>query len=79
MATGDIQLANDDQRPLPLILAELHRVLKRDGTLSFNDHHMHEMEILSRVTSGHLFKLARKGKRTWSFSPQDKSAPEGSV
>jgi ubiquinone/menaquinone biosynthesis C-methylase UbiE len=61
------------------ILTELHRVLKRDGTLSFNDHHMHEAEILSRVTSGHLFKLARKGKRTFSFSPQDKSAPEGSV
>ena len=50
------------------ILAELHRVLKRNGTLSFSDHHMDEDAIISEVTSGQLFRLARKDERTYSFS-----------
>ena len=49
------------------VLAELHRVLKPDGTLSFSDHHMREHEIVSKVTRGGLFKLSRRGKRTYSF------------
>jgi len=49
------------------VLAELHRVLKPDGTLSFNDHHMREHEIVSKVTRGGLFKLPRRGKKTYSF------------
>jgi ubiquinone/menaquinone biosynthesis C-methylase UbiE len=49
------------------VLKELHRVLKTNGVLSFSDHHMKENEILSRVTNGGLFKLSRKGKRTYSF------------
>ena len=53
------------------ILAELHRVLKLDGTLSFSDHHMGEDEILSRVTVGGLFRLSKKGKKTYSFSVLD--------
>lgn len=48
------------------ILTELHRVLKADGLLSFNDHHMQEREIISGVTSG-LFTLSGKGERTYSF------------
>jgi ubiquinone/menaquinone biosynthesis C-methylase UbiE len=55
------------------ILVELHRVLKKDGTLSFNDHHMREVEILSRVTSGRLFELSEKGKRTYAFSKRERS------
>ena len=49
------------------VLAELHRVLKPDGTLSFSDHHMREHEIVSKVTRGGLFKLSRRGKRTYNF------------
>ncbi len=49
------------------VLQELHRVLKSDGLLSFSDHHMKEQEIISRVTETGLFKLSRKGKRTYSF------------
>ncbi|MGQ9545811.1 MAG: class I SAM-dependent methyltransferase [Dehalococcoidia bacterium] len=49
------------------VLKELHRVLKPDGILSFSDHHMKESEIVSRVTSSGLFKLSKKGQRTYSF------------
>ena len=53
------------------VLEELRRVLKPDGILSFSDHHMKENEIVSKVTSGGLFRLSRKGKRTYSFSKQE--------
>jgi len=49
------------------VLAELHRVLKPKGILSFSDHHMKEGEIISQVTSGGLFQLSVKGERTYSF------------
>lgn len=49
------------------VLTELHRVLKKGGTLSFSDHHMSEEEIISGMTSGLLFKLSRKGERTYQF------------
>ncbi len=49
------------------VLEELHRVLKRNGILSFSDHHMKENEIVSKVTKSELFRLLRKGKRTYSF------------
>jgi len=49
------------------VLKELHRILKTNGILSFSDHHMKENEILSKVTDGGLFKLLRKGKRTYGF------------
>jgi len=50
------------------VLEELHRVLKPSGVLSFSDHHMKENEIVSKVTNRGLFRLSRKGKRTYSFS-----------
>ena len=53
------------------VLEELHRVLKPNGILSFNDHHMKEDEILSKVTDKGLFRLSRKGKRTYSFLKGD--------
>ncbi len=49
------------------ILAELHRVLKPNGTLSLLDPHINEDTITSGVTSGQLFRLSKKGKRTYSF------------
>ncbi|MDY7075541.1 MAG: class I SAM-dependent methyltransferase [Chloroflexota bacterium] len=54
------------------ILAELHRVLKPDGTLSFSDHHMGENEIIAGVTKDQLFQLARKGEHTCSFLRQER-------
>jgi ubiquinone/menaquinone biosynthesis C-methylase UbiE len=51
------------------VLAELHRVLKPDGILSFNDHHLkEETEIISRITGNGLFTLSRKGKMVYNFS-----------
>jgi ubiquinone/menaquinone biosynthesis C-methylase UbiE len=50
------------------VLAELHRILKPAGILSFNDHHLKtEDEILTRITSKGLFRLSRKGKRVYNF------------
>jgi ubiquinone/menaquinone biosynthesis C-methylase UbiE len=51
------------------VLRELHRVLKPDGILSFGDHHMKENEIVSKLTNSRLFRLSRKGKRTYTFYP----------
>jgi ubiquinone/menaquinone biosynthesis C-methylase UbiE len=50
------------------VMRELHRVLKPGGTLSFSDHHMNEQDILPRVTKTGMFKLSKKGKKTYSFS-----------
>ena len=49
------------------VLEELHRVLKPNVVISFSDHHMKEDEIVSKVTKSGLFRLSRKGKRTYSF------------
>ena len=54
-----------------LVLKELHRVLKRDGILSFSDHHMKENEIVSELTNSRLFRLSRKGKRTYTFLKEE--------
>jgi len=50
-----------------VVLKELYRVLKPDGILSFSDHHMKESEIVSQVTNSRLFRLSRKGERTYTF------------
>jgi ubiquinone/menaquinone biosynthesis C-methylase UbiE len=49
------------------VLRELHRVLKPQSVLSFSDHHVTSEEIVSRVTSGNLFRLQARGKRTHTF------------
>lgn len=49
------------------VLEELHRILKSSGVLSFNDHHMRADEIVSRITNKGLFRLSKRGKRTYSF------------
>ena len=53
------------------VLKELHRVLKPDGILSFSDHHMKEDKILSKATGKGLFKLSRRGKKTYSFLKEE--------
>jgi len=50
-----------------MVLKELHRVLKPDGILSFSDHHMKEKEIVAEVINERLFRLLRKGQRTYTF------------
>jgi ubiquinone/menaquinone biosynthesis C-methylase UbiE len=52
------------------VLKELHRVLKPEGVLSVSDHHLKEAEIISCITSGGLFKLTKKGKKTHSFTKE---------
>jgi ubiquinone/menaquinone biosynthesis C-methylase UbiE len=49
------------------VLEELHRVLKPTGILSLSDHHLKQNEIISNVTSGGLFSLSDKGKKTYTF------------
>lgn len=49
------------------VLRELYRVLRPNGILSFSDHHMEGNEIAFEVTNGGLFRLLRKGDRTYSF------------
>jgi ubiquinone/menaquinone biosynthesis C-methylase UbiE len=50
------QLQNPDS-----VLEELARILKPQSYLALDDHHMNDMEILSKITSKGLFKLfARK-------------------
>lgn len=50
------------------VMKELHRVLKPDGILSFSDHHMKKDNIISGITAGGLFKLEKKGRKTYSFA-----------
>ena len=49
------------------ILKELHRVLKSNGILSFNDHHMKDNEVKAKLIDGGFFKLSRKGGRIYTF------------
>jgi len=54
-----------------LVLNEIHRVLKPDGILSFGDHHMKEKEIVVEVINDRLFRLLRKGQRTYTFLKEE--------
>jgi ubiquinone/menaquinone biosynthesis C-methylase UbiE len=49
------------------VLKELNRVLKPGGVLSLTDHHLREQEIVSQVTGQGFFRLAAKGRKTYSF------------
>ena len=49
------------------VLEELKCVLKPNGILSLSDHHMKEGDIISEVTDRKLFRLLRKGEKTYSF------------
>ena len=54
-----------------VVLKELHRVLKPDGILSFGDHHLKEKEIVAEAINDRLFKLLRKGERTYTFLKEE--------
>ena len=49
-------------------LAELHRVLKPNGILSMNDHHMEDDEITRTITAPGTFKLLRRGEFAFNFT-----------
>ncbi|MBW1991042.1 MAG: methyltransferase domain-containing protein, partial [Deltaproteobacteria bacterium] len=51
------------------ILAELHRVLKQGGTLSVNDHHLEDDDIISKISGNKLFQLHHKGEINLNFKP----------
>jgi ubiquinone/menaquinone biosynthesis C-methylase UbiE len=51
------QLKNSDR-----VLEELARILKPNAYLALDDHHMKDAEILSKVSSGGLFKLHERKK-----------------
>jgi len=49
------------------VSAELHRVLKPNGILSVNDHHLKEQEIITKITGKGFFRLLKKGKKVYNF------------
>ena len=55
------------------VLAELHRVLKPNGILSFTDHRMGEDEIVSKIPGKGLFRPVNKGERTYSFVKEERT------
>lgn len=66
---------HDVRTPRPL-MRELHRVLKPEGVLSLSDRHMKEEEIIHRLTGDGLFRLLRRGRKTYSFSPLKPSSSD---
>lgn len=52
------------------VLAELYRVLKAKGTISFSDHHMKHEDIVAGMTDGGLFVLVDRDERTYTFAPR---------
>jgi len=50
------------------VLAELHRVLKPEGFLSFSDHHLSESRMVTELTDIGFFRFVRKGKKTCTFT-----------
>jgi ubiquinone/menaquinone biosynthesis C-methylase UbiE len=52
------------------VLAELYRLLKAKGTVSFSDHHMKHEDIVAGMTDGGLFVLVDKNERTYTFAPR---------
>lgn len=58
------------------VLAEIYRILKPDGVLSFSDHHMKEDAIVAGVSDGGIFRLWLRGDLTYEFQKQ---SPSGSA
>jgi ubiquinone/menaquinone biosynthesis C-methylase UbiE len=60
--------AYHDLKNAEAVLSEIHRVLKPEGILSFSDHHMRDDEIKNKIENKNLFKLQKKGGKTYTFS-----------
>jgi ubiquinone/menaquinone biosynthesis C-methylase UbiE len=56
------------------VLNELARVLRRDGIISFSDHHMTEAQILSSLTAENRFRLLKEGRFTYAFTHSEKQS-----
>ncbi len=67
-ASVDVVLLHDASYP-DEVLQEIHRVLRPDGILYFSDHQIHirNDEIVSRLTNTGLFRLTRKGSKTFNL------------
>jgi ubiquinone/menaquinone biosynthesis C-methylase UbiE len=67
-ASVDIVLLHEASYPNE-VLQEIYRVLRSDGTLYFSDHQIHirNDEIVSRLTNTGLFRLSRKGPKTFNL------------
>jgi ubiquinone/menaquinone biosynthesis C-methylase UbiE len=50
------------------LLKEFHRILKPKSTLSLDDHHMQEDEILFKITEQGLFKLVEEKDKQFLFT-----------
>jgi ubiquinone/menaquinone biosynthesis C-methylase UbiE len=50
-----------------IILRELHRVLKKEGWLTFDDHHLKEKEIINKITNNNLFKFVEQKDEVFNF------------
>lgn len=49
------------------VLEELHRVLKKNGSLSVDDHHFKDDVIISKITSTNLFKFSERKEELFNF------------
>jgi len=50
------------------ILKELHRVLKKNGWLSVDDHHFKDDEIIGKITNIGLFKFIERKDEVFNFT-----------
>ncbi len=50
------------------VLQELSRILKKEGILSFSDHHMKDGDIREKLLNDNLFRLVKKNNKTYTFS-----------
>ena len=48
-------------------MAEIERVLRPNGILSFSDHHMTDDELVSEIIGLDVFELVGRGKKTFTF------------
>jgi len=49
------------------VLNELNRIMKKDGIMSFSDHHMKDEDITREIEDSGLFELVEKYKNTHKF------------
>lgn len=50
------------------VFAELHRVLKQTGILSFYNPHVRKNDIMTHMTEGGFFRYLEKGGKTYKFT-----------